>query len=165
MTITYKVESLYADISTICVQARRAAVTANDRDTHDVEDVLDDGNRELIMNTMSRLMYEAMNILYPFCKTPIEKTCLEDEEGEPEAYVVVLDFPYERSATEVEEVKACIHGYVTYKCAAEWLALTLPDTKQWEICEQRAQDIREQLTTALVLPMRPRIVRIKPRYY
>lgn len=161
-------EELFADISTLCAQAADA-VSADGRDTHHAKDALDDGNREVIVNIITRLMYECMNILYPFCKEPVRSRRSEagdsDRADGAEAYVVVLSFPYERSETEVQRMKSLVHGYITYKCTAEWLALTLPDTGQWQTWEQKAQDMREQLTMTLVLPLRPRTVRVRPRFY
>lgn len=161
-------EELLADISAICSQAANAA-GAGGRDTHHARDVLDDGNREVVVSIIKRLAYECMSILYPFCKEPVRSVRADGDDDnradEAEAYVVALSFPYERSETEAQRMKTLAHGYMTYKCAAEWLALTLPDTGQWQALEQKAQDMREQLTMTLVLPLRPRTARVRPRFY
>lgn len=166
--LNYITEELLVDISGRCWLAADAAETGGMKDVHNMRDVVDDGNREIILNIMSRVMYESMNILYPFCKTPIKtlrKTVSDDNRTEEaEVYVITLNFPYERSETEVQEMKRCIHDYVVYKCFAEWLALTMPES-QWQVWEQKAQEVRDRLTTVLVLPLRPRTVRVRPYFY
>jgi len=167
--LKYFTEELFADISTRCLLAANAATAAGKSVQHDVSDALDDGNRELIGNTVSRLLFECMNILYPFCKTPVRRCrrhgADDNTAQDVEAYEIELTFPYERSETEVQQLKRCMNDYIVYKCTAEWLALTLPDTGQWQTWEQKAQEARDELATALVLPLRPRKLRVKPHFY
>lgn len=167
--LRYFTEELFADISTRCTLAANAAGAAGLSIQHDAHDVLDDGNRELVMNIMSRLLFECMNILYPFCKTPV-RTCRgngadDNRAQDADAYEIELTFPYERSETEVQQLKRCMNDYIMYKCTAEWLALTLPDTGQWQTWEQKAQEVRDQLATVLVLPLRPRTLKVRPHFY
>lgn len=157
-------ENLLADISALCGQAA-AAAAAGGRDTHRTEDVLDDGGRELVAGVMSRLMYESMAVLYPFCKRPVDRRGCDTADEGRDAYVITLDFPYERSEAGIRRVRGCIHSYVVYKCVAEWLALTLPDTGQWQTWEQKAQDMHGQLTESLVLPLRPKSLRVRQHFY
>jgi len=162
-------DELFADISTRCTLAANAATAAGRNVQHDVSDVLDDGNRELMTNTVSRLLFECMSILYPFCKTPVRRCHRNGTDDnmaqDADAYEIELDFPYERSETEVQLLKHCVNSYIVYKCVAEWLAATLPDTGQWQTWEQKAQEARDELATALVLPLRPRRMRVRPHFY
>lgn len=162
--LRYKTEELFADLSVRCGIAADAA-SLGGRDVHNTRDVLDDGNREVLENTLSRLMYECTNILYPFCKTPVRGGVRVNDIDETECYEVEMVFPYERSETEVEEMRRTLQEYVVLKCLAEWLALTLPDTGQWQTWETKAQETRDRLATVLVLPMRPRTLRVRPRFY
>lgn len=167
--LKYFAEELLADISTRCTLAANAAGATGRTIQHDALDVLDDGNREVIMNTVSRLLFECMNILYPFCKTPV-RHCRgngsdDNMSQDVDAYEIELTFPYERSETEVQQLKRCMNDYIVYKSTAEWLALTLPDTGQWQTWEQKAQEVRDELTTVLVLPLKPRTLRVRPYFY
>jgi len=163
--LTFPTDELLADISMRCLLAANAAKGLGKEDACDTVDVLDDGNREVLVSLVSRLMYECVNLLYPFAKRPMVNGSHVDRVDEVDAYAMELEFPHKRSETEVLHVRRCVHDYVVYKCLAEWLALTLPDTGQWQLWEQRAQDVREELATALVPPLRPRSLRIRPHFY
>lgn len=158
---------LFADINARCNLAANAAenVSQAERDVHDTRDVLEDGNRETIMGLMQSLVFECMNILYPFAKTPIRNVYHDNRaHDEIEAFVIVLDFDHERSETEVLQLERLVHDYIVYKTFSEWLALTMPDS-QWQVWERKAQDAKTQITQVLSIPYRPKKLRITPRFF
>lgn len=158
-------EELFADISTRCLLAAKAAKGMGKDGVADTADVLDDGNREVVRNIMSRLVAECVAMLHPFAKRHARRVPIDDRVDEVDEYVVELSFPMERGETEMLHLLRCAHDYVVYKCLAEWLALTLPDTGQWQAWEQKAQDVREELAAALARPLRPGALHIRPRFY
>jgi len=162
--LTFYTEELLSDISTYCMASADAVATGG-RDVHNTKDVLDDGNREVVQRIISRQLYECMHILYPFAKAPIRSCYYDNDTKDVEAYVIELDFPYERNETDVRMLQENIQSYIVYKCLSEWLALTLPETGQWQMWESKAQEQREMITTALVLPLKPMAVRVRPQFY
>lgn len=164
-TIILETEELVCDISgklSLVAQARRSA--DEEADTHAVEDILDDGNRELLENMVCRLVYEVMNLLYPFARTPVRGGMVSDRAQETERYEISLSFPHERSETQVRELCATVHEYIVDKSVAEWLSLTLPDS-DWQIWEEKAQTLRERIAAILVSPLRPRTLRVRPHFF
>ena len=161
--IELKQDDLLVDI------ANRLLVTANsmdnDADTHNTKDVLDEGNQEVIMGMVSRQMYECMNILFPYAKTPIRRCRCGDGGNEADVYIIRLTFERERSETQVQELRRLIHDYIVYKCYAEWLEMTLPAANTYTIWEQKAEDTRQRIASVLVLPYEPKNLRVRPYWY
>lgn len=160
--IELRQDDLLADI------ANRLLVTANsigkDADTAGTKDALDDGNREIITGLVAKYVYECMNILFPYAKTPVRR-CRCDGGNEADVYVIRLTFERERSETQVQELRRLIHDYIVYKCYAEWLEMTLPAANTYTIWEQKAEDTRERIAAVLVLPYEPRKLRVRPHWY
>lgn len=161
--IELKQDDLLADI------ANRLLVTANsmdnDADTHNTKDALDEGNQEVIMGMVSRQMYECMNILFPYAKTPIRRCRCGDGGNEADVYIIRLTFERERSETQVQELRRLIHDYIVYKCYAEWLEMTLPAANTYTIWEQKAEDTRQRIASVLVLPYEPKNLWVRPYWY
>lgn len=162
-TIRLSGEELLADISGRLSLLAKAYRT-EDGDTHDTEDALDDGNREMVQNTVARLFYETANLLYPFCKSPLRSPTADGRARGADEYVLLLQFPYERSEGQVRELAPCVHDYIVQKCVAEWLSLTLPQS-DWQTWEQRAQQTRERIGELLVTPLNPKRLRVRPHLF
>lgn len=162
-TIRLKGEELLADISGRLSLLAKAYRT-EDGDTHDTEDALDDGNREMVLNTMARLFYETTNLLHPFAKLPVSGWPADNSPQGADEYAIFLQFPYERSEGQVQELSRSVHEYIVTKCVAEWLSLTLPQS-DWQSWERKAQQTRERIGGLLVTPLRPERLRVRPHFF
>lgn len=158
---------LYADI------ANRLALTADsmeaqggNADLHTVKDAMDDGNKDIIDSLVARHVFDCINLLYPYSKTPIEHCRhYRKNENEAEAYVIHLTFEHPRSETSIQMVQRLIHDYIVYKCYAEWLAMTVPQVGTYTLWEEKAESVRGKIATALVPPYDARQLKIKPHWY
>lgn len=153
-------DELLADIAGNC---EVVAMTAQG-DRHIVQDVLDDGNRELVERSMARSFSECVTLLYPYAKCLMGSHRKDNKLEDVVAYEMVLDFENLRSETKLEHLKNCIHDYIVYKAVAGWLAKSLPEANAGD-WEEKAANLREQVATALVLPYAPARLRIKPHWY
>lgn len=163
LDIELKQDELLSDV------ANRLLVTADsiggDAETHNTKDALDEGNRETVTGLVAKYVYECMNILFPYAKTPVRRCRCGDDGNEADVYVVRLTFERERSETQVQELRRLIHDYIVYKCYAEWLEMTLPAANTYTIWEQKAEDTRQRIASVLVLPYEPKKLRVKPYWY
>lgn len=137
----------------------------SDADLHSITDVLDDGNREIVTGLIARYMYETMNILHPFAKTPVRKYRKESDDDAVEVYGIRLVFEHERSETQIQQLERLIKDYVVYRCFAEWLEMTMPGANTYMTWERKAEDVKEQIEDCLALPYSPRQLRVRPCWY
>ncbi|MCF0203266.1 MAG: hypothetical protein HUK08_07875 [Bacteroidaceae bacterium] len=163
-------EELLQEISDrLTVSAESNSIGDIQRDT--LRDITEDGNRDIITRLVHRLMFGVYDLLFPFAKEPIEPQKFTELRGrdniqrDVEAFIISLDFPFERSEISLKQLKENVHSYVVYKCVAEWMALAMPDNSQWQIWEQKANETRDIVVTSLVKPMRPKRLKVKPHYY
>lgn len=151
--------------------ANRLTVTADSMeaqapaDLHNTKDVLDDGNMDIIQRLITRFVGECVDILYPFTKTPLSIIRGNANPDVIDEYVILLSFNDMRSETQVQNLKNLIYNYVVYRCYAEWLAMTMPHSRQYQLWEEKAQEVRENIVTALAMSYSPRRLRIKPHFY
>ena len=107
--IVLKTEELYADIANrLTLTADSMEAQGGDTDLSNTKDALDDGNREIVTGLIARFVYECMNILYPYAKTPIRECRRDDNSDEVEAYAVALPVSnihamWEQKAADVRE--------------------------------------------------------------
>ena len=158
---------LYADIANrLTLTADSMEAQTEGADLHTAKDAMDDGNKDTIDNLVARHVFDCINLLYPYSKTPI-KRCRHnrESENEAEAYVIHLTFEHPRSETSIQLLQRLIHDYIVYKCYAEWLAMTVPQAGTYTLWEEMAESVRGQIATALVLPYDARRLRIRPHWY
>lgn len=163
-TLTFFLDDLLVDISNRCSVAANTVKAGGKETSSDAEGVLDNGNRELVLGNIERLMFECMNILAPYASCSIVGRRHDNHPKEVEAYALTLCFAHERSDTQVRELNRTVHDYVVYKCTAEWIAMTLPDAA-WQTWENKALELRDRIVTVLATPLYPRTLRIKPHLY
>ena len=158
---------LYADIANrLTLTADSMEAQTEGADLHTAKDAMDDGNKDTIDNLVARHVFDCINLLYPYSKTPI-KRCRHnrESENEAEAYVIHLTFEHPRSETSIQLLQRLIHYYIVYKCYAEWLAMTVPQAGTYTLWEEMAESVRVQIATALVPPYDARRLRIRPHWY
>lgn len=157
---------LYADIANRLALTAESMEAQTDADLHTTKDVLDDGNKEIVNNLVARHVYDCVGCLYPYSKTPIER-CKRRREAnnEVDAYVIRLTFEHDRSETSIQQLQRLIHDYIVYRCYAEWLAMTVPQAGTYTMWENKAEEIREQITTVLVPPYNAKRLRVRPHWY
>lgn len=130
------------------------------------KDVLNEGNREILQGILMRHIYDSVNVLYPYCKTPARRRHVADEQDEVcGIYTLTLVYDDELSETSISQLREAIKAYVVYKCQSEWLAMTMPNTQMYVLWEQKAQEAREQIATTLVQPYHPKRLKVTPRFY
>lgn len=158
---------LYADIANrLTLTADSMEAQTEGSDLHTAKDAMDDGNKDTIDNLVARHVFDCINLLYPYSKTPIERCRHNREsENETEAYVIHLTFEHPRSETSIQLLQRLIHDYIVYKCYAEWLAMTVPQAGTYTMWENKAEEIREQITTVLVPPYNAKRLRVRPHWY
>lgn len=161
--IDIRQDDLLADIANRLKLAADSA--GGNADLHNATDVLDDGNREIVTGLIARYMYETMNILHPFAKTPVRRFRKEGGDDDAEMYGICLVFEKARSETQVQQLERLIRDYVVYRCFAEWLEMTMPGANTYTMWEQKAEDVKEQIGNCLVLPYSPKQLRVRPHWY
>lgn len=158
---------LYADIANrLTLTADSMEAQTEGADLHTAKDAMDDGNKDTIDNLVARHVFDCINLLYPYSKTPI-KRCRHnrESENEAEAYVIHLTFEHPRSETSIQLLQRLIHDYIVYKCYAEWLEMTLPAANTYTIWEKKAEDTRQRIASVLVLPYESKKLRVRPYWY
>lgn len=159
------VEDLLADINgkvTMLAAGQREAGQATD--THNAEDTDDDGNREILLGMIGRLVYETANMLFPWTHCQVASE-YDNKPCETSHYRLLLRMGgHERGGTQMAELTATVHEYIVDKCVAEWLSLTLPNA-DWSVWESKASDLRERIVGVIALPIRPRELRVKPHFF
>lgn len=160
VTLVYDVDELVTDISQQCLLIGKA-IERQGRDAHDVKDIEDDNNREIMLNLVSRYFYDAVNMLSPYSKVPIkDNSVLDNEPDNADRYTMILQFHSERSQTTILHLRRLIHDYIVDNCVYEWVSKTAPDYPM-NIYLQGITDTREAISSALAAPYTGQ-VSIKP---
>lgn len=135
------------------------------QNTHHTKDILDEGNADIAKGLVKRFVFECMDLLYPYTKTPMRRIRRSDSNEDICAYVIHLTFERPRSETSLQRLARLVHDYVVYKCMSEWLDMTEHASKAAGTWVDKADEVREQIATTLALPYNPKTLRVKPRWY
>ena len=173
MSLQFDVEPMLFDISQRCFAGAEAAAPAGE--TTDavpdppsvtlMKDVLEGENLAIVKRMLERCMWETSNILYPFTDSAPQTIYHNNNPLDVKSYVVMLHGIGNRTEAQIQLLKSAVHDYVVLKATAEWQQISMPQGNQWQITEQMAQTVREQVATALVMPRNIKRIKVRPHTY
>lgn len=121
---------------------------------HQVFDIAQDGNEDLVTRILNLAHAECVEILYPYTKT----TCINDEEFNdalkiPAQYDIELSLPAQFSRNTVILLKELIHDYLVCRVLIEWSGITLPALQPF--WQERIVLIKARIKQALLSRREP----------
>lgn len=94
---------------------------------HTVQDVGEDGNEDVVKRALHLAHCATIEMLYPFTKSEIVATEVDNRLEEKETYDITLNVPIGFSQTTITLLESLIHNWMVYRATYEWMLLTYPD--------------------------------------
>ena len=147
-------EELLLDVSNYAFVTGDIIPSEDEHLKHQVFDIAQDGNEELVTRVLNLAHAECVESLYPYTKT----ACLKDEEHndilvKPEQYEIELELPIQFSRTTVLLLKEIIHDYFVCRVLVEWLGITCPSAQAF--WRARLEEIAGRMKRALLGRRKP----------
>lgn len=147
--LTFYREELLLDIENYTFVTGDIMPVEDEHLKHQVFDVAQDGNDELVTRVLNLGHAECVEALYPYTKAP----CVRDEELDdklvtPEKYEIDLTLPNQFSRTTVLLLKELIHDYLVCRVLVEWLGITCPSAQPF--WRERLEELKSRMKTALL---------------
>lgn len=161
VTLSFKRDELLHDIAQVAFVEGDVMRVQEEHDRHQVMDVVQDGNVERVTRMLDVAFALVVEMCYPYSKVPIaDKSSLDDEYKERQAYVMPLWLPDDFSQTTVVVLLRLIHEFMVAKVLYDWLSITKPDAAAaWKMkMDDAERDVRTNLHSrigAVRRPMRP----------
>lgn len=120
----------------------------NPHDSHQLQDIVEDGNVERVTRVLDLTFAEVVELCYPFTKMKIEDDYrLNDIYRENEAYRLHLTTPITMSVTSIDYLAKLVHELLVCRVMADWTSITKPSaTANWLA---KADDIRSNIKSTL----------------
>ena len=147
-TLVFRREELLYDVESYSYVEGDVMKTDDDHARHQVFDVAQDGNENLVTRMLNLAHAECVEALYPFTKKECEDgTELDDGLVEHEEYAIELTLPPGFSHTTLLLLKELIHKYFVVRVLAEWMGITNPgSTANWQA---RLEETKEKMKNTL----------------
>ena len=149
VTLEFKRSEILYDIENYAYVEADIMKTEDEHDKHQLFDVGQDGNVDLVTRVLSLAHRECVEMLYPYTKSePVDGTVLDDTLESPEVYIVEMSLPGQFSHTTVKLLKQLIHKYIVCRVMSEWVGITKPTSAEYwfGLLEQT----KERIKTALM---------------
>lgn len=147
---TIKRKALLYDVENYAYILGNVIPEENQPSKHQLIDVAQDGNIDVVTRLLDLAYSECLNMLFPHVKDPIQhdEDFGNDMLKEEMAFDFTLQMPAEYSTTSVFYLKKLIHEYMVTKVMVMWLSLNNSNLKvEWEIkLEEITTKIRSTLT-------------------
>lgn len=129
----------------------------DEHERHQVIDIAEDGNVNLVTRILNLAHSEVVELLYPYTKEEIEDgERLDDVLEEPEEYQIEMAVPETVSRKSLLHLRNLIHEYMVSRVLHEWMGRTNsinPHSKlSWE---ERVEAIREKIRRTLKWRLKP----------
>ena len=147
-TLLFSREELLYDVENYSFVEGDIMKANDDHDRHQVFDVAQDGNEDLVTRMFNLAHAECVESLYPFTKTECKDGMeLDDELVAHEKYTIELTLPTDFSRSTVVLLKELIHKYFVVRVLSEWMSITNPNsTANWY---EKLDELKSQMKNAL----------------
>lgn len=161
VVLVFKRDQLLYDLGNYAFVEGDVMDVKEEHDRHQVMDIVQDGNDDIVTRVLNLAHTEAVELLYPYTKRPVEDDRLDDTLEEREEYVIEMAVPATFSRTSMEYLRWLIHEYLVYRVLYEWMGLTnLANPRSRLLWKERIEDVKAKIKAATTWRGRP--VRIKP---
>lgn len=144
----YRKELLY-DIESYAYVEADTMATEDEHQKHQLFDIAQSGNEELITRTMNLAYTECVEWLYPFTKREVyDESMLCNAPCAPQVYNVNMVIPDGFSATTIGLLKNLIHRYIVARVMWEWCGIVKPEKVEYWL--SLATQAKEQAKTSLM---------------
>lgn len=147
-TLAFRREELLYDVENYSFVEADIMKAGDEHLRHQVFDIAQDGNEDLVTRMFNLAHAECVEALYPFTSTELEDgTELDDGLVEHEEYKIELTLPADFSRSTVVLLKELVHKYFVVRVLAEWMAMTNPgSTAGWR---EKLEELAGQMKGAL----------------
>lgn len=97
-----------------------------DHPKHQLQDVIQDGNRDRVLRMLSLAHGEVLEMLYDSTNRAVEDGEWNNVLEDPDKYVVDLEVPTSFSRTTVEYLRHAIHEYMICRVWEDWMSIVSP---------------------------------------
>lgn len=141
-TLTFKREELLYDIGSYAYVEGDVMRTDDDHSRHQVIDITQDGNVDLVTRTLNLVHSECVEMMYPYTKLPCEEEESRDDQlQDASEYTIRLLVPNDFSKTTVTLLSNLVHEYMICRVLADWMKLTNPQsTADWQGKSEKLSD-------------------------
>ena len=109
---------------------------------HQVQDIGEEGNIDLVTRMMDVAVAECVEMLYPYSKKEVDSsTYMDDILQETGRYIVEMLVPDDFSRTTVTLIERYIHEYICYRVLAHWFTISAPDLAAKWLAKQEAAEV------------------------
>lgn len=141
--LVFKRDQLLYDIKNYAYIEGSIMDTESSHHRHVVQDVGEEGNADRVTRVLNLTVSKCRELLYPYTKSDISRTELDDKLREPPVYGIVMSLPRDFSQTTLYLLENLIHEYLVSKAVADWLCITNPAKAQ--VWEAKAEDAESEI--------------------
>lgn len=129
---------------------REVAESEDSHVLHQVSDIWDSGNRDLMERILDLAYAEVVELLYPYTKTPIDTAAGEGSETEGRNFRIEMRVPRQMSQSTLEYLHTLIHQYFVYRVMREWMSVanTVNPVSKANY-EEKIEEVRSKLRNAI----------------
>lgn len=128
-----------------------------EHERHQVMDVAQAGNVDLVTRTLNLAHSEVVEILYPYTKQEVEDgEVFDDELEEFEVYEIEMKIPENFSRTSLNHLRNLVHDYMVARVLYEWMKVTnLENRHSAENWEEKIEQLKVKMKTTILWRRKP----------
>lgn len=150
--LIFEREQLLYDISNYAFVEGDIVPTEDEHVRHQVIDVTQEGNVDIVTRILDLAHTEVIEFLYPYTKEKVvDGEVLIDVLEETEAYSIELRVPDGFSRTTAVHLRELVHEYIVCRVLFEWLSITnIMNPRSREIWQEKVESAKTKIRSALL---------------
>lgn len=151
VTLEFIREELLYDISQYGFVEGDVMKTDDEHDRHQVIDIIEDGNIDLVTRRLDLALAKCVELLYPYSKLPVDNITKKDDTLKyTDVYTVKLLVPDDFSQTTVELLTWLIHNLLVYYVLEHWMSITnIVNPASKENWKNKIKDTEDEIKSSL----------------
>lgn len=113
---------------------------------HIIQDICQGGNLDRTTRIIDLAVFECIQALHPFVKTPNDLETGNDAYQAKTEYKFKLDLPESFPKSIFESLPSCLHEYIVWRVLGDWTSSVLP--QQYLMCLQKMEHAKSNIDLA-----------------
>lgn len=150
-SLMFHTQEILDDVAQLAFVEGDVMPAESNHERHQVQDIVEDGNRDRVMRVIDLAVAELTNMMYPYSKMPSDDGEYRvNHLMERDMYVIDLTLPDDFAESTLSYLNKLMHEFIVCRVMDDWMSITNLGNKESALnWTQRIEDLQSRIGSAM----------------